>query len=226
MGQIAQAAQLACTDIYEPVSATFVKVYRVGSTVCGTKLIGDVLWIALQGTDTKQGWEEDFHAMPAYHPQLGNLHSGFDSNLPALVIQLTRDIDTITPVTPDLQIVITGHSKGAGEGAILGARLKLNRLNVTRLVLFACPNSGFQRLADWIAENIPGSISFRNAPAGLSECGDPVPLVPLFPFVPPVPHTGIDNAPTGFERVLSVEWHQSALYLDGAIAWESAQARH
>ena len=222
MGQIAQAAQLACVDIYEPVSPTFNKVYRVGSTVCGTKLIGNTLYLAFQGTDTKQGWEEDFHATPVYHPVLGNLHRGFYENLPELVGQLSRDIRTILSLVPDLVITVTGHSKGSGEGAQAGPLLKLAGFNVGPMILFACPNSGYQRLADWIKQNIPGSLSFRNAPIDFPEFGDPVPLVPIFPNVPPVPHTMIDNAPPGFERMLDVMWHESALYQAGAIAWENA----
>jgi hypothetical protein len=139
---------------------------------------------------------------------LGNLHAGFHQNLPALIKQVTPDIPA------GARIIVTGHSKGAGEAAQLGALLKLAGYDVVGLVLFACPRPGYQRLAEWLAVNIPG-VSFRNAPAGLEAFGDPVPLVPLEPYVPPYPLTYIDRPPTGLERVMSVEWHQGALYIQG-----------
>jgi hypothetical protein len=218
MSAIAAAAQLACVDIYEPVNmAAFDKVYRVGETVCGTKLIGNTMRISMQGTDTRAGWRADLDVMPFYHPALGNLHSGFYQNLPALLKQLTPDIPQ------GVEVLVTGHSKGAGEGSQLAALLKLSGFNVLPFIVFACPNAGYQRFADWIAENLPGSLSFRNAPDGFPEFGDPVACVPLHPYVPPVPHTMIDVAPPGFECALDVMWHEAALYQAGATAWELAQ---
>ncbi len=218
------AAQLACDDIYDPVNPhAFGKLYRVGESVCGTTQFGGVLYVVMQGTELEQGaddgqlhfslqgWAADFDCSPLYHPQLGAVHSGFFQNLPALVKQLMPDIAS------GARVVVTGHSKGAGEAALLGALLKLAGIDVIGLALFACPHPGYRRFAAWLGENIPG-VSLRNAPAGLEMFGDPVPLVPIDPYVAPYPLTYVDCAPEGFERVMSVEWHSGALYIRGVDA--------
>jgi hypothetical protein len=222
---IKTAAQLACDDIYDPVNPhAFGKLYRVGESVCGTARIGDVFYVVMQGTELErqegdgelhfslQGWAADFDCAPIYHPVLGNLHSGFYQNLPALVKLLLVDLP------PGARVIVTGHSKGAGEGALLGALLKLAGVNVIGEILFACPHPGYQRFADWLAANIPG-VSFRNAPAGLEAFGDPVPLVPPSPMVGVyLPYCYVDRTPAGLERVMSVRWHMGPLYIQGINA--------
>jgi hypothetical protein len=221
---IKAAAQLACDDIYDPVNPhAFGKLYRVGESVCGTTQFGGVQYIVMQGTELEQqegdgqlhfslqGWAADFNCSPLYHPQLGAVHAGFFQNLPALVKQLLPDL------VPGARVVVTGHSKGAGEAALLGALLKLAGVDVIGLALLACPNPGYQRCADWLAENIPG-VSFRNAPAGLEMFGDPVPLVPVDPYVAAYPFTYVDCAPAGLERAMSVAWHAGPLYIRGVDA--------
>ena len=209
---IAIAAKLACGDIYDPIApGVFGKIYRVGETTCGTALINSIFYIICQGTENMAGWRADFDAVPIRHPVLGMLHSGFDRNLPELVRQLLPDI----PLTA--QVVVGGHSKGAGEGSILAARLKLAGINVVQCVLFACPNSGYQEFADWLKTNING-YSFRNAPKSVSFMGDPVPLVPVDPNQPPYPHTQFTATPAGLSRFINLNWHRGEYYEQGVTA--------
>jgi hypothetical protein len=214
MKPIQQAAQLACHDIYDPVTPkAFGKIYRVGETVCGTAFVDDQLFIVNQGTENRAGWEADADIVPILHPVLGNLHAGFFRNMPALVKLLTTGIGVgFSSKTP---IIVTGHSKGAGEAILLGACLKLAGFNVVQAILFACPRPGYQRLADWLNENLPG-MSFRNAPADFPALGDPVPLVPIDPYVDPYPHAMIDVAPDGMQVMDPIAWHGAELYLQGA----------
>jgi hypothetical protein len=215
------AAQLACDDIYDPVNPhAFGKLYRVGESVCGTARIGDVFYVVMQGTELErqegdgrlhfslQGWAADFDCAPFSHPELGTLHSGFYRNLPALTAQLA------SAIPPDARVIVTGHSKGAGEGALLGALLKLAGIDVAGVVLFACPHPGYADFAQWAARNLPG-VSYRNAPAGLEAFGDPVPLVPPSPYAAVYPPVAIDCPPPGLERALDAAWHSGALYLRG-----------
>src|ERR1700757_132385 len=144
MKMIAQAAQLACHDIYDPVTPhVFDKIYRIDETVCGTAMIGGQFYVVNQGTETLSGWEADGEIEPINHPVLGKLHTGFYRNIPVLVSQLIVDVPKSVP------IILTGHSKGAAEATLLGACLKLAGMNVVQLILFACPRPGYQRLADW-----------------------------------------------------------------------------
>ena len=206
MTSLATAARLACLDIYDPITpGSFQQIIRVGETVCGTALIDGTFYIVNQGTETKAGWEADFEAEPVFHPVLGHLHSGFDKNLPAIVKQLLTNIPRSTPV------IVTGHSKGAGEGVILAARLTLAGVNVTKCILFACPNAGFAPFGNWVKAHIDG-VSYRNSPGALSFFGDPVPLVPPVPYLPPYPHTKITEVPDGLDRLISVMWHEGKYY--------------
>ncbi len=206
---LATAAKLACSDIYDPITPNvFSKIYRVGETVCGIVLVAGTLYVVNQGTENMAGWKEDFTVEPIFHPVLGNIHSGFDKNLPALVALLMRDIPA------GMSVVVCGHSKGAGEGALLAARLNLAGINVIQAILFACPNAGHQQFADWMQATIPG-LSFRNAPKYVPCFGDPVPMVPEYPSVPPYPHNMINVVPAGMSRLLNIEWHLAEYYLNG-----------
>jgi hypothetical protein len=212
MSLVATAGQLS-HDVYDPIpKGRFLKTYRIGETVCATAIIDGIFWIANQGTELEEngefsidGWGADFDAFPIYHSILGNLHSGFDKNLPTLVKALLLDIPYGMPV------INTGHSKGGGEGGPLAARLKIAGVNVLPPVLFASPNSGYQRFADWLAENLPGGLSYRNG----IDC---VPEVPIEPFVPPYQHIGMHQPPGGIKDMIPTCWHDMQLYLQGALA--------
>ena len=203
----ASSARLACTAIYDPIAPdSFDKVYRVGETVCGTVTISGIFYIVMQGTENVAGWIADAeveHVTP--YPVLGKLHSGFYKNLPALFAMLTPDIPERAA------IVVTGHSKGAGEAVQLAALLRIAGFIIIQCVLFACPNAGDSTFATWLADNIPGT-SFRNAPKILQFLGDPVPLVPIEPNVPPYPHQFIHQPPQGFRYFTGIEWHRGEHY--------------
>lgn len=216
MNPVYQAAQLACIDIYDPVATdVFDKIYRINETVCGTKLIDNRLHVVMQGTESLPGWMADGDILPVVHPVLGHMHSGFWRNIPELLKELVPDIDVIKQALPGLEIQVEGHSKGAGEGAQVAGALHVAGYNVVQVYLFACPSPGFHDFAAYLQANIPG-LSYRNAPIEFPDFGDPVPLMPIVPYIGPYPHTGFDIAPPGFERMLDVEWHRGRYYLSGA----------
>ncbi len=221
---VKQAARLACAAIYDPVDEkAFTRIHRIGESVCGVALHDDICYVAMQGTELEEGesdralhfslrgWIADFDCVAVHHPVLGHLHGGFHQNLPSLLPLLMAELP------PGARVVVTGHSKGAGEAALLGALLKLEGVDVAGMVLFACPRPGYQQLADWLADHVPG-VSFRNAPAGAEAFGDPVAMVPFNPYVAPYPLFHIDQAPAGLERVMSLEWHRAALYIEALEA--------
>lgn len=215
MSDVLLAAKLACLEIYDPITPNvFDKSYRIGETVCGTKLVGKRLYVVMQGTENPPGWMADADILPFAHPVLGRLHSGFWQNIPALLDQLEPDIQALVATIPDLEIEVDGHSKGAGEAAQLAGALHAGGWNVVQVYLFACPNAGFQDFANYMQRYIPG-VSYRNAPRGIEIFGDPVPMVPPPPDEPPYAHTYIDVPPPGFERLLDVEWHKGPLYIQG-----------
>ena len=213
MSEIANAGALACLDIYDPVTpGVFDDIYHVGETTCGRVLRGNRLHLVMQGTENVPGWMSDADCVPFNHPVLGEIHSGFWQNITALTDQLEPYVNEVLKTIPNLEIEVEGHSKGAGEGIILAAELHALGYNVVKVYLFACPNAGMHYFANYAQQHLD-CISYRNAPSGFEEVfGDPVPLVPILPYVPPVPHTHIEVAPPGFERCLCVEWHKGALY--------------
>src|ERR1700677_1039836 len=215
MNQIATAVQLACVDIYAPINqSAFEHIFQIGETVCGAVIIDGNFYIVNQGTSNIPGWVADFDIEMIHHPVLGGFHAGFNLDADAL-------LGVLLPLIPNgMPVYISGHSKGAGEAAILSAKLKLSGVNVVRNNLFACPNAGDQYFSNWLNKNIPG-ISFRNEPTEeiLEWAGDPVPLVPVEPFVPPYVHTAINCDPDSEKRYIAVEWHNSSLYLSGVLDW-------
>ena len=197
------AARLACVDIYDPITeGIFDAVFRVNETVCGVKRTMESIYVVMQGTENAPGWEADFDAVPHYDPVLGMLHSGFYKNLPALIQVLTPRL-----TAPPLPVAVCGHSKGAAEGSILAAMLSMRGYRVSA-ALFACPNAGGEVLADYLAAHVPGE-SYRNRG---SIFGDPVPLVPTSPYVPPYDRIVVCQPPPGLKRFVNLEWHRGPLY--------------
>ena len=208
------AANMACVGIYPPINAAdFDKVYQVNDTVCGVRLQGGTFFITFQGTVDAAGWMADIDIVSVDHPELGHLHQGFYENLLPIKAMMT--------IPPDVTVIVTGHSKGAGEAVQFAALLHLDGYQVLPY-LFACPNAGEQDFADWIAENMSG-LSFRNGTDGNLLMNDPVPLVPEDPYVPPIAHTLIHVPPSGLDRLVPTEWHHAALYLRGVYQWVTDQ---
>lgn len=209
MSPLEIAAKLACIDIYPPITpSVFDNQYHIGDVVCGTTIINNTFYISNQGTINLAGWKSDFDIMPVFHPVLGILHNGFYKNLPQLVSCLLKSIPL------GMSVICCGHSKGAANSAILAALLKLAGINVVHVYLFACPNAGYSQYSKWMRDNIQG-ISYRNASSHLPWCADPVPEVPLSPFVPAYPHTEFTEYPSGFSWLLPSNWHSAQLYYDG-----------
>ena len=142
MSDLTNAAKLACTYIYFPINkAAFSKLYQAGETICGTAIVDGVFHICFQGTANLHGWIADFDVLPYRHPTFGNVHSGFYENLPAILKFLIPDIPA------GFKIVVSGHSKGAGEGVLCAAELILAGFKEVSCILFACPNAGEKQFA-------------------------------------------------------------------------------
>jgi predicted lipase len=211
--RLLNAANLACSSIYTPVAQKdFDKLYRINDTVCGTVLHDGVFYVVFQGTETLSGWMEDFDILPTNVMPFGLLHTGFYRHLPALMSLMKVSIPE------DMPIVVTGHSKGAAEAIIFAAMLKLAKHDI-QPILFACPNAGQQEFTDWLKVNLPG-ISFRNASELIDDFGDPVPLVPIYPYTSPYPHTLINAPPE--DALAPTSWHQAKLYLAGVCKYATA----
>ncbi len=211
MSYLGTAALLACREIYPPISdKSFRKIYTSGDTVCGTRLLDGIFYIALQGTTNFDGWRADFDCSLYEHPILGGLHNGFYDNLPNLIKKLLPEIPLGFP------IVCTGHSKGAAEAALLSAELHLLKLPIKKCVMFASPKPGDEKFSIWMRENIPG-VSYRNSTLqGL--WGDPIPLLPGDPYRQVYKEISFTKPPKKFiDLLIPTQWHQADLYYTHGI---------
>lgn len=208
MTPLQTAAKLACVDIYPSITPNvFNWQFVINDVVCGVAIIDGYCYVVNQGTVDFAGWMQDINILPIEHPILGQLHSGFYSDLPELVSKL------LTVIPKNINVICCGHSKGAAEAAILSALLKLANINIIQNYLFACPNAGQKELTDWLSHNIRG-ISYCNQSVHLSWFGDPVPDVPHSPYIAPYPHSVVTEYPSGFQWVLPTKWHSAKLYYD------------
>jgi hypothetical protein len=177
--------------------------------------------IVYRGTEPTdfQNWFIDLSAFvrPSPHPTFGPVHAGGSWNMDRVKFAISKQIDFGLPV------VVTGHSLG-GQRAQYAAALILENYQKDplkiRLVSIAGPAVGFKQFLDYIAP-ITQKVLYRNA-GGLDE-GDPVSLLPPFPYLN-IPRVHVSNKPGNWAKDLDpILWHNSELYPAGIAALEGKQ---
>lgn len=207
MMRLVDLAYWACLCIYRPVTPNvFAKVIQVGEITIGVVYRDGCTAIVLPGSESLADWLADFDALPLEYPQLGMVHKGLWDGMEA-VFAAVRPL-----IVGDLYL--TGHSKGAAQAANLAALCLLHSVPVRYLALFESPRAGGQQYADFLKRNINSYFSTCN---GL----DPVPAVPLTPFVAPLPTTDLNMPPAGLERAVPTNWHLGPLIYAGVQRYVS-----
>jgi Lipase (class 3) len=195
------------------------------SGICwGLKLTADYDYVLLRGSVTPEDWLRDFIALatPFEHHEFGPVHPGFllgmEDMMKSLYEVMGHSMDNL---------IIAGHSLGAGRAAILTA-LMISTYDygcypVARVV-FGEPKPGFPQLAEYIA-NVPAR-SYRNGTGIHHDMITDVPLTlpPLENYVHPCPLTLVNNPPANvLEADLDVfGYHHMPLYA-AALAKLEAQ---
>ena len=195
-----QLARL-CQSIYDPQPGDFQSILEIGDAHMGIAEVEGYTVICFRGTVNAADWLADLDAVPVKHATLGTLHAGFAKPMQDVFYALAPHYRS--------QVVITGHSLGAAHAALLAGLYRMAGIPVERLVLFACPNAGYERLAE-VLEPI-NAVSYRNEI-------DPVPIVPMLPYVPPVPHTIVCTRPEGWEILDPISWHSINLYVEACVS--------
>lgn len=169
--------------------------------------------VLFRGSTTPQDWARDFLALPhqlTTHPQLGDIHAGFALGMETAYAHLQ-------PLLIKPNVVVTGHSLGAGRASIFSGLLTAQNsgLNISTVV-FGEPRSGCDRLRVLLAGN--QYRSYRNAdPSGAGH--DLVTDVPPDPpFARNRPLTDVfgapgPNDPWGPFRYHHIQLYQEALYV-------------
>ena len=151
---LASLCRLAYTDTPDIVVADAkVRVFETpGCTV-----------FAFRGTDPDcvADWLADIDSDAVEAPGLGSVHRGFYRDALAVWGPLSQRVRG--------PFVLTGHSKGAAEAAVVAALLTLNGKPPARLTTFGMPRPG--TLAGTL-DTVPGS--------DYAHAGDPVPEVPTW----------------------------------------------
>lgn len=158
-----------------PTDGSFAAHKRVGAT--------DV--IAWRGSETRLDWLDDLTALPTFHPQLGNVHSGFLGGVLA-------SYAAILPVL-GRSVRVVGHSLGAAHAMIFAGLLTAAGRPPEGVVCFGEPRPGFSELARLLA--LVSTRSYRNRMDPVTEVPKLwVPWMGDF-FVHPKPLIPVDVAP-------------------------------
>jgi len=144
---------------------------------------GDVL-VSMRGTEGWRDWVTDGNfALTVARGQI--VHSGFNNTFklmePMLSEYMSRRKERLRTVH------CVGHSLG-GALATMTADLYSEARVPCKLYTFGCPRVGDEGFARKLSRNVGGNNMFR-----VYNSGDPVPMVPLFPYVhTPVGDLGIE----------------------------------
>lgn len=222
MNEIDIAAQMACHDVYDPVTeGVFDSIIVVNEDVVGVKRVSDAVWIVPAGTENTDGWINDIDILTGNMPGLGCVHAGFNQNVKAIfnkVLPLLKVGDVIK---------IAGHSRGAPIGAMVGTLLKLLGFDVRIMYLFESPKFCFHNGADWLSRNIPNIVYTRCVAKWLPLLGDPVTMVPeptpWQPWCEPAPQTTIYGNPKGLLKLSAVAYHAGQVVIDAVAAMSTSK---
>lgn len=155
------------------------------------KYVEDETLILLPGSYNFWDWAKDGLAFvnPWNHDTLGPIHPGFDMGMERLAHYILDNIKG--------NIVLSGHSLGAGRGWIVAALLKELGRMVKRCVFFGSPKPGFASFAGYVRD-IP-SISYVNVSSEHEWGHDGVTDVPFYlppaDYVQPIQLTHVSAEP-------------------------------
>jgi hypothetical protein len=132
--------------------------------VCSSTVDGFQV-VAFRGTEPEHLTDllHDADALPAEHPQLGLCHAGFLANVLGVAPAIMGE-------TAEARLILTGHSKGAAEAALLCGLLVAAGRPPVSMTSFGMPRPAFLTL-----QKLVGRISGTDYRHG----NDPVTEVPI-----------------------------------------------
>jgi hypothetical protein len=164
-------------------------------TYVGVKRFGNIDVVAFRGSTTLLDWFRNFNLLPTCERGVGWIGENFEDGLSAARANL------LTVLGP--HVVVTGHSRGAGEATDFACDLVLANRPPLALVALAPPRTSIaSKQADLLSSILVRA--YRNK-------GDPVTQVPLW-CSHPYPLIDIDVQPPPDDPWGFVAPHHSELY--------------
>jgi hypothetical protein len=157
-------------------------VIQNGKAACTIGQNSDGIILAFRGTVffSVEDWFIDFMAFTKTGTNIpGKVHSGFYDEFDSIAEEIYNTILPLmipAPGQPQLNLIITGHSKGAGMAPIAAYYLFANyQMKASKVFLYAPPNPGDGEFAAAYNTQFPNTESYENFQD----------IVPLLPPTPP-----------------------------------------
>lgn len=193
------------TDLPVPTN-TWDHVFPVDGAFAAVKRLESIDYVMFRGSVTLIDWAEDLFTpqTPVYDRRLGFLHPGF-------MLGVNSVKDKIDAVVGD-NVVVVGHSLGAGHAALYGGYRLTAEKPVNRLIVFGCPRPGFSALKHTLSA-IP-VYSFRNMDSAGHDLVTDVPfgLGPTLDYSPIADYQDVTAKPRSDDKWLVFKYHHMGLY--------------
>lgn len=180
-----------------------------GGVFWAIKRIDDIDIVVFRGSTTLEDWVRDFEAVadPLEDDDIGPVHPGFNEGM-------LEVFDKLSDISRGQNVIVTGHSLGAGRASILTGYMVYHRCPPLSRVVFGEPRPGFQHLAD-LVQTVPGR-SYRNG-CGTGLDYDLVTALPLnvWPeeYVHPTRMVDVTGSPPADDPWSLFRWHHMPLYV-------------
>ncbi|MBI3230009.1 MAG: lipase family protein [Burkholderiales bacterium] len=168
--------------------------------------------IAIRGTASPYDGLTDLMQSVARSPSGYTVHAGFkrtfDSFKPTIAEFLSRSSGIST-------IHVVGHSLGGALATITADFLAEQRM-ATKLYTFGCPRTGFEGFSRQLTQKVGVNNIFR-----VYHSSDPVPMVPIFPFLhAPVNSEGFMLPWDGMNVSINAHFMDNYIQSIGAASWD------
>ena len=146
------------------------------------------------------------------------VHIGFNSIFNSMLPDIKQFLSTVKNIQT---IHCIGHSLGGAIATLAADWIKTYKLQTVKLYTFGAPKPGLMLFAGNLTRKLGRKNVFRSYHAT-----DPVPMIPLFPYVhPPLP--GFGHYITSSENILSAEAHDMGKYVKSVskASWRDLERR-
>jgi triacylglycerol lipase len=135
------------------------------------------LLIATRGTTVGQDWGSNLNVGMAIGPSGHLVHAGFNRTHGSVRDALVTSIGKIREKQQITAVHCVGHSLGGAVATMNAAWAVANKLPHVHCYTFGAPRVGDALFSDWLSSKLSGRLQ------RVHHSGDPVPMIPLFPFV-------------------------------------------